>query len=45
MKCRKYEKRAIALPAGVAEEAEQGFTPCVVAGLGAEPHSKRLDIK
>ena len=34
-------KRAAALPAGAAEEAEAGFIPAVVAGFGAESHLNR----
>jgi len=33
-----YEECAVALPVGVAEEAEAGFILAVVAGLGAAPH-------
>jgi len=35
------DKRGTAIAAGVAEEAEQGFIPCVAAGFGAAPHSKK----
>ena len=31
-------KRAIALHAGIAEEAEAGLISAVAAGYGAEPH-------